>query len=111
MATTEPMITMIGEIFDGRLKASNNPVTTADPSKRLVSFFNNNFVIKNSHNIAEATAVRVTINAPIPKKYNENKRVGINAMITPYISDLIVSCPYWWGEGDTTINLPIYKVL
>jgi len=93
IATNAPIIIIQTGKLLGTLNASNKPVIIAEPSVSDGCFLNMNFVIRYSKTSAETTDVKITIKAPIPKKYNDTTVVGINAISTPYIKDFIVSFP------------------
>jgi hypothetical protein len=99
------MTNQIGRLA-GRQKASNIPVTIADPSEMAGFSFNKNRWINHSNTTQETIAVRVIITDPIPKKYTETRKAGNNAMITPYISFETDSLLWSCGDGDM-VNMPI----
>ncbi len=88
--------------FDGRLKANSTPVMTAEPSVMVVvGRFIMNLTIAHSNRRHDRTDVRVTINAPRPKKHSDTMNAGMRAISTPYMFFFMLSSAWSWGEGDT----------
>ena len=68
IATIDPMTTIhIGRV-EGRLKASSNPVSMAEPLPIVGYSFSKYFWIRYSTMTQESIDERVTMKAPIPKK-------------------------------------------
>ena len=84
MAKKPPIATIQSGIEGGRFKASKSPVKTAEKSLTVIFFF-----MKRSYAYSarthEATDVKITRAAFIPKKYIPHIAAGIRAMITSSI--------------------------
>ena len=66
IATRLPIIIIHQGVFDGRLNASSNPVTTAEQSVILIPVLRIYFCITNSKRTHDVTETAVTITTPMP---------------------------------------------
>ena len=100
IATNAPMGIIQKGIVEGKLNASNSPVTTALKSFNVLLRFSI-FLVMYSNRTQETTLMTVTAKARGPKSQTDAAKAGTRAIITSLIIDCEVSPDLIWGDAAT----------
>ena len=104
IATASPIMTIQRGIVDGRLNASNMPVTIADRSPIVLSRFIT-LRLRYSKSTQAQTLTATIRSERKPNNTTESTRAGMSAIMTSSIMPVVVSLVRLCGEALTVRSL------